>query len=215
MARIEPSRHETPYPHPPAKRHHATAEEGSAFHAILEARQQASHLTNKPFLNTLTAQQMMDLMAYHGFTYPVQVDALSEEGAANLLTAPEFQRDINGDGLVEVGAAKRFVFPASDAPPEVLEAWAELTPEEQFSIKTKAFAKWFIQNRIAYLAGDEESYTSIFNGPNTDYLKLVDELLLLIQQQQKHWTFEEYQEQWEPLIKFKQALQRSGESKTM
>lgn len=203
MTRIEPSLVETKYQHPLAKRHQTTEGEESAFQAILEARQQASNLTDKQFLNTLTTQQMMDLMAYHGLAFPIQVHTLSEEGAANLLAAPEFQRDLNGDGLVEVGAGKRFVFPAPDAPREVWEAWAELTPEEQFAISTKALAKWFIQ-----MAGDEASYASIYDGPNTDYVKLVDELLLFIRQQRKYWTFEEYQEQWEALNKFKQALQR-------
>ena len=208
MTRIEPSLVATQYQNPLVKRNHATEEEQSAFQAILKARQQASHLTDKQFLNTLTTQQIMDLFAYHGLAHPGQVNALSEEGAANLLTAPEFQRDIDGDGLVEVGAAKLFVFPAPDAPQEVYEAWAELTEKEQFMINTLAFTKWFIQNREAYLAGDEASYTSIYHGPDTDYVRLVDELLLSVQQQRQYRTFEEYQEQWNLLIKFKEALQR-------
>jgi hypothetical protein len=57
-------------------------------------------------------------------------------------------------------------------------------------------------------AGDEDSFASIYHGPDTDYVKLVDKLLLFIQLQQKYWTFEEYQKQWDTLNKFKQALQR-------
>jgi hypothetical protein len=208
MISVELSPVASQYQHPLVERNRATEEQQSAFQAILKARQQASHLTDKQFLNTLSTQQMMDLIAYHGLAHPVQVHALSEEGAANLLTPPEFQRDIDGDGLVEVGAAKLFVFPPPDAPKEVFEAWAELTKEEQFQINTLAFAKWFIQNREAYLAGDDASYTSIYIGPCTDYVMLVDELLQLIQQQRKYWTFEEYEQQWDTLNKFKKALQR-------
>jgi hypothetical protein len=208
MTRIEPSFVATQYQNPLAKRHHATEREQSAFQAILKARQHASNLTDKQFLNTLTTRQMTDLFAYHNFTHPVQVNSLSDEGAANLLSSPDYQRDIDGDGLVEVGASKLFVFPAPDAPQEVHAAYAELTEKEQFMINTRAFTKWFLQNREAYLAGDEESFTSIYQGPDTDYEKLVDELLLSVQQQRKYWTFEEYQKQWDTLNKFKEALQR-------
>jgi hypothetical protein len=208
MTRIESSPVANVYQHPLSKRCRVTEEEQSAFQALLEQRQYASHLTDKQFLNTLTTQQMMDLLAYHGLAHPFQVHAISDEGAANLLAPPELQRDLNGDGLVELGAARLFIFPAPDAPQEVLAAWAELTKKEQFLITTKAFTKWFLQNREAYLAGKEESFTSIYHGPDSDYEKLVDELLFHIQQQRKYWTFEEFQELWDPLNKFKESLQR-------
>jgi hypothetical protein len=208
MTRIESSLAAQPYPNLLTKRYRASEDKQSAFQAILQERQQASHLTDKQFLSTLTTQQMMDLLAYHGLTHPIQINAISDEGAANLLTTPEFQRDLDGDGLVAVGAAKLFVFPAPDAPREVHEAWAELTKEEQFTISTRAFTKWLIQNLEAIKAGDEASYTSIYQGPDTDYEKLVDELLLVVKQQQKYWTYEEYREVWDPLNKFKEALQR-------
>lgn len=208
MTRIEPSLAANQYQNPLVKRNRATEAEQSAFQEILKARQQASHLTDKQFLSTLTTQQMMDLLAYHGLAHPFQIHGISDEGAANLLTPPELQRDLDGDGLVEIGAAKLFVFPAPDAPQEVHEAWAELTEKEQFMISTKAFAKWFLQNREAYLAGDEESFTSIYHGPNSDYEKLIDELLSLVERQRKFWSYEEYRELWDTLNKFKEALQR-------
>jgi len=208
MTRIEPLPAAAQHQNPLVKRNHASEKETSAFQAVLEERSKAAHLSDRQFLSTLTAQQLSDLFAYHGLAHPVQVHELSGEGAANLLLAPEFQRDWDGDGLVEVGAAKLFVFPSPDAPQAVFDAWAELTEQERFMIQTKAFSKWLLQNWEAIAAGDEDSFTGIYHGPNTDYEKLIDELLEALQRQRKYLTVEEYRELWDTLYKFKEALRR-------
>ncbi|PCJ31969.1 MAG: hypothetical protein COA99_16755, partial [Moraxellaceae bacterium] len=64
-----------------------------------------------------------------GLADPIQVSALSKEGAMNLLAQPDKTNmvDLNNDGIVEIGIAKMMTFPPVNAPAEVHQAWEEAT----------------------------------------------------------------------------------------
>jgi hypothetical protein len=61
----------------------------------------------------------------------IRVDALSEEGAANLLTQPDNSDkvDLNNDGILEVGIGLRVVFPPVNAPQSIKLAWVKATED--------------------------------------------------------------------------------------
>lgn len=81
----------------------------------------------KQFLAALTPQDLTLLQDASGLASRIDVAALSEEGAANLLLERTARVDLNNDGLVEVGGAKLIVFPPVNAPQAVKQAWEAAT----------------------------------------------------------------------------------------
>lgn len=81
----------------------------------------------KQFLAALTPQDLALLQQANGLAQGINVSALSEEGAANLLLERDSRVDLNNDGLVEVGAAKIIAFPPVNAPQAAKDAWEAAT----------------------------------------------------------------------------------------
>lgn len=75
------------------------------------------------FVRGLSPQDLAVLQHIHGLADPIAADKLSQEGALNLLLPRNASKDIDHDGFVMIGAAKTWVFPPVDAPPEVKAAW--------------------------------------------------------------------------------------------
>jgi hypothetical protein len=104
------------------------AEKKAAVAAIRESGSGAvAGGSAKSFLAGLSAQDLMLLQQATGLADRIDVAALSEEGAANLLLEQDGRVDLNNDGLVEVGAAKTVVFPPVNAPQSVKDAWTAAT----------------------------------------------------------------------------------------
>ncbi|WP_079437010.1 hypothetical protein [Zoogloea sp. LCSB751] len=81
----------------------------------------------RQFLGSLSAEELEAVRRNHCLAEPINVAAISEEGARNLLLPEGFSVDLNGDGFEEVGAALTAHFPPDDAPAAVREAWFQAT----------------------------------------------------------------------------------------
>lgn len=81
----------------------------------------------RSFLAGLDTASLALLQNAASLADPINVGALSEEGAENLLLAPTEGVDLNGDGLLQTGAALLFTFPPVDASPALRAAWEEAT----------------------------------------------------------------------------------------
>lgn len=85
----------------------------------------------KNFLKSLSQAELAVVQKAHSLANTININQLTTEGAANLLTQPDpdFRVDLNNDGLVEIGEAKTFSFPPPNAPNHVKEAWKEATAD--------------------------------------------------------------------------------------
>ena len=101
-------------------------QEVTAFGQILN---QAVGESPKVFLQSLSKEELTVVQKAHSLAHTINIDALSAEGASNLLAQPDpdFRVDLNNDGLVEIGEAKSFSFPPPNAPKHVKEAWKVAT----------------------------------------------------------------------------------------
>lgn len=81
----------------------------------------------KELLSEMSTDELELLQQAAGLAHRINVDAISEEGATNLLVGTEQDGmvDLNNDGLVEVGEAKLMTFPPVNAPQHVHDAWEE------------------------------------------------------------------------------------------
>lgn len=114
----------------------AMAAAAPAFAAIMEkAAQQKGYTDPQGFLQSLSSAELDVVRRVHGLAAPIAAEQLDHEGALNLLAPPNAAQDLDKDGLVSVGAAKLLMFPPSDAPDSVKEAWkkalADLPASEQ------------------------------------------------------------------------------------
>lgn len=81
------------------------------------------------FLQTLTPSELAIVQRNHSLAEPIEPAGLSREGAYNLLLPEGWRVDLDGNDLVEVGAARLIQFPPLDAPAEFLDAWRAATQD--------------------------------------------------------------------------------------
>lgn len=99
-----------------------------AFSAMLEqaSEQLKEEASAKEVLSEMSTDELKLVQQAAGLADRINVDALSEEGATNLIAGSEQGYvDLNNDGLVEVGAGKLITFPPVNAPQHVHDAWQE------------------------------------------------------------------------------------------
>lgn len=77
----------------------------------------------KSYLASLDTQSLSLLQQAQSLAAPVNVASLSEEGAENLLLAPTEAVDLDGDGIIQTGAARGLTFPPVNASPALRAAW--------------------------------------------------------------------------------------------
>ncbi|WP_050750776.1 hypothetical protein [Paramagnetospirillum magneticum] len=100
----------------------------AAFEAVLTKAASCGGLEDpKAFLQSLSPSELKAVQTIQCLANPIQVGSLSQEGASNLLRAPDQAQDLDHDGFEEVGAAKTSHFPPPDAPASVKQAWKEAT----------------------------------------------------------------------------------------
>lgn len=80
-------------------------------------------------LKAMSAQELVLLQKANSLADPINIAALSEEGAANLISQPDNSDkvDLNNDGIVEVGEGRSIIFPPVNAPDHVQAAWKDAT----------------------------------------------------------------------------------------
>ncbi len=103
--------------------------ESQALYAeVLNKAYSSGGMSNaRQFLSSLSAGELEAVRQNHCLAERIDVTALSEEGAENLLLPEGYGVDLNRDGIEEVGIAQTMSFPPCDAPTEVKEAWFQAT----------------------------------------------------------------------------------------
>jgi hypothetical protein len=81
----------------------------------------------KDFISRLSPAERSVLQEVHRLADRIDAAGLTEEGAANLLQAPGYGVDTNGDGFTMVGKATTMQFPPGDAPEAVRSAFDDAT----------------------------------------------------------------------------------------
>lgn len=101
------------------------------FASLLEEahEQQDNNISAKEVLNNMSKSELQLLQTATSLATPINVNSLSKESAINLLAQPDNTGlvDLNNDGIVEVGAARKMVFPPVNAPAHVKYAWDKAT----------------------------------------------------------------------------------------
>ncbi|MDF5823086.1 hypothetical protein P4237_07440 [Pseudomonas aeruginosa] len=93
-------------------------------HVLNRACENGAQLDARGFLARLGADDLQALQRNMGLAEPIRVEALSEEGARNLLLPEGYSVDLDGDGITEVGAAKIRHFPrATHRRPSSTSGW--------------------------------------------------------------------------------------------
>lgn len=87
------------------------------------------------FLKTLTSAELRAIQTTQSLANDINPSTVSAEGAYNLLMPRTMARDLDGDGKCMVGIAQTIVFPPSDAPPQVKEAWKKTTSAMDFGMQ--------------------------------------------------------------------------------
>ncbi|NCP63527.1 MAG: hypothetical protein GW763_12290 [Paraglaciecola sp.] len=90
---------------------------------LTEAKNQQG--SSKSKLQSLTVDELRVIQKAHGLADPININSLTEEGAANLFGQVDHSDkvDLNNDGIVEVGVGKLVIFPPVNAPEHVKLAW--------------------------------------------------------------------------------------------
>lgn len=105
-----------------------TNEDQTAFKDLLNRAAAAKAYDNpKQFLKSLSTSDMELLRKTHCLAQTIKTDALSFEGAYNLLRPPTESEDLNNDALLTVGIGDRPTFPPPNAQESVKNAWKTAT----------------------------------------------------------------------------------------
>ncbi|WP_296056897.1 hypothetical protein [uncultured Amphritea sp.] len=119
------------------------------FVQLAEMASQQQPINSKAFLKNLSYEDREVLREVHSLADYIddsKVDQMSSEGANNLLRLPHTGLDSDNDGFTDIGIGKTFMFPNSNTPPGVAEAWNKTT--EGMSFKDKMMAKGHLMSSL-------------------------------------------------------------------
>lgn len=138
--------------------HRQAVEDNSAtYEAVLTKAASSNGFDNpKAFLKSLSPSELTAVQTIHCLANPIDVDSLSEEGAANLLVSPDQAQDIDNDGFEMVGAAKTRMFPPPNAPASVKQAWKDATAHMSDSDMMLLSGSFLATDQSAYIAPDAD-----------------------------------------------------------
>jgi len=170
--------------------HGVTADDRATFADILQRAQRGNPGSDaRGFLARLSDGELSALQKAHGLVEAINVAALSDEGAANLLRQFDLRVDLDNDGFVEVGAATTWRFPPVNAPADIKAAWEEatlsLTDREKMLKMAPFMAKVAGANVRFDAAGSpvgmaepgDPDYRNIFAESGFSYSQMTRELL--------------------------------------
>lgn len=166
--------------------------------------------SDKQFLASLHKDQLETLRIYHGLV-DVNMTQMSEEGAHNLVVDADDMRDLDGDGYVNIGGANMFLFPPPGARPEVYEAFAKLSPEEQQTVYQAAFSQKGVQDFQATL-GIRSQYPLINGEAPLTSNTLAGMIDFLENQRRYGGDSEEFHKNYDAIIRFRQLLEEEDSS---
>ena len=103
----------------------------------------------KDFLEELSSTELQTLQKYSGLADAIEVDAISPEGAYNLLMHDNEQYDFNNDGVAEVGIGKHMLPVPTTMPADVRNAYIEAMNSLDDKDKLMAMTLTFDMGRIS------------------------------------------------------------------
>lgn len=92
----------------------------------------------RAYLQTLDKAQLAILQRNKYLADEIRPEALSEEGARNLLLPHGYAVDLDGDRNLEIGISNTWSVPPQDAPPEFLTAWGETMGKLPWEVRSSA-----------------------------------------------------------------------------
>jgi len=121
------------------------------FEDIYNQAQDADiNLSNaKNFLQELSTTQLQTLQKYSGLAEAIDADAISAEGAYNLLMHDNEQYDFNSDGVAEVGVAQTMLPIPTTMPVDVRDAYIKAMNSLDDKDKLMAMTLTFDMGRIS------------------------------------------------------------------
>lgn len=130
----------------------------------------------KGFLRSLTGSEMEVLRQVHCLADSINIQNLSLEGAANLLTQPGSGQDLNNDGLTTTGAANSFTFPPRNAPDFFKAAW-EAATEGMSPLEIPTHMIFAVGLANLGLEPGDPNWHNPYDDPNYDYRGEVNRIM--------------------------------------
>lgn len=96
---------------------------------LVRAYNEGGYLAPKGFLSGLSDEDLEIIQHVSRLVDPINPNAITDEGALNLLIPMPAQVDANNDGLTQVGKGNSIRFPDSRTPEAVVNAWNETTAD--------------------------------------------------------------------------------------
>jgi len=200
-----------------------TSDDRVTFADILERTQRDNAGPDaKGFLARLSDGELSALQRAHGLVEAINVTALSDEGAANLLRQFDLRVDLEDDGFVDVGAATTWQFPPVNAPADVKAAWEEATQGLTDMEKMLKMAPFMARVAGANLRFDatgtavgmaepgDPDFRNIFSEPGFSYSQMTRDLLAELERFKYTLSAADYAERKGFLERFLTALERRG-----
>lgn len=197
------------------KHRQVTAKEQDSFASILEKTRSISPQQAKETLQALSVAERELLEQVHfgsalhsSLDTPAQIDALSDEGAYNLLVQPHSYVDIDRDGITDVGKGKTLIFPPSDSSREVKDAWDAAT--EGLTPLQKATQEMKMHVRLFGIAHDGVSSS---NQGAAGYADAIEHQLSFLEQTRGQIPAEVYVRDKDFLERFLAALSEAAKKR--
>lgn len=153
------------------------------FRQILQKAEVANAQADpKAFLHSLSGAEMDALREVHSLAQPIDLAAVNDEGAANLLIQPGSARDLDNNGLTTVGASHLIAFPPNNAPESFKAAWASVTAGRSFGdIPSQMILAIGVGNihvdpttgQAVTVSPDDPQWRNPYAEPNFDYAAAV------------------------------------------
>lgn len=189
---------------------------------IVRAHNEGGYVDPQSFLQKLSPEELAVVQKVQGLAEPIDVDALTEEGALNLLLPGAAQIDLNRDGFTRNGEAYGLRFPNSNTPAEVVAAWNEATQGMDFGQIATAQIQMMLPMLTANIEIDENGqfvrqhqpgdpeFKNPFANADYSYSTAVKNQLEALEAKKNELPADKYESQKAFWSNLQQALQKHG-----
>jgi hypothetical protein len=175
----------------------------------------------KAFLGSLSEDELGVVKKIHSYGVKIEPEKLDFEGAFNLLMQPGDESDIDNNGVIQHGLGKTRVFPPTNAPAAVKNAFDEASAGFSGVQKTMMsidFRSFEISANIKYdpsgqavgvYQPEEDGYIDIYSESGFSYSGLAKKALANIEKNPSYHTEKLYQQRKSFMEGFIKALDRN------